>query len=181
MTEHSSDPPRAAQSLDPVADACTCAAIQKQWRCDRRWFEAYPWRGYRARRMTSADCAEIRARGYRLNNIPSDRAYAILILRVSADFHMFRPASVTLEAAKWLDRMNDAEIHAWESDRGYSFFRPVLACPPGNATFGFTRNYKDADSPPHWTVPCEARPRAERPDPFPDTICVPEAPYDEPV
>ena len=114
--------------------------------------------------MTSADCAEILARGYRLNDVHPDHAYAVLILRLSADFHAFRPASVTLKAAKRLDRMDDAEISWREADRTRSFFSPVLVCPPDNDTFGFTRNYEDPDSPPYWTVPCEPGRRVERPD-----------------
>ena len=164
MSKEFSAPSHAVQPPDLASGACACAAIKKQWLRDRRWFEAHPWRELRARRMTPADYAEIRARGYRLNDIPPDRAYAVLILRRPADLHLFRPASVPLKAAKRLDRMDQTEISAWAFDRTHSFFGLVLACPPGNDTFCFARDYKDPDSPPHWTVPCEPRRRVERPD-----------------
>ena len=164
MQERYNGAPDAAQSPHLIGGVCLCAAIQKQWLRDRRWFEAHPWRMLRARRMTPADDAEIRARGYRLNDISPDRAYAVLILRQSADLHLFRPTSVTLKAARRLDRMDQPEISARGFDRTHSFFGLVLACPPGNDTFCFTRDYKDLGSPPHWTVPCKPRRRVERPD-----------------
>lgn len=164
MSKDFSDPPHAAQPPDLAGGACACAAIKKQWLRDRRWFEAHPWRQLRARRMTPADCVEIRARGYRLHDIPLDRAYAVLIVSRSADLYVFRPASVTFEAAKRLDRMDQTEIFAREfGDPAHLFFGPVLACPPAQA-FGFERDYKDTDSPPHWTIPCELRRRVKRPD-----------------
>ena len=162
MQEDFTGPPPAAQSPHRTGRACLYAAIKKQWLRDRRWFEARPWRELRARRMTPADYAEILARGYRLNDIPPNRLYAILILRSSAEFHVFRPASVTLDAARRLARMDDAEIRAWEADRTYSFFCPVLVCLPGDATFGFARDYQDPHSDPNWAVPCEARRRSQR-------------------